>query len=92
MIIPMKCMTCGRPISHLWRSYVNKRNEYDSFRKTDAQGYEKEHGTESPELLAMKDLKIIGYKTGIPWMPKSVRICCSRHFLGCPEGLADVIS
>ncbi|MDD5417391.1 MAG: DNA-directed RNA polymerase subunit N [Candidatus Nanoarchaeia archaeon] len=24
MIIPMRCFTCGKPVSHLWEKYVEK--------------------------------------------------------------------
>jgi len=92
MIIPMRCMTCRRPISHLWISYVETRDKFYHLRNDNPDQFHEMYGDQTPEYLSMRELKIIGHETGIPWNPVSKRYCCSRHFLGCPEGLANVIT
>ena len=89
----MKCMTCGKPISHLWESYIQIRDQYRKMRRDDLQGYQTRYGVSTtPENLALKEIRIINHETGIPWNPIGNRICCARHFLGCPEGLALELS
>lgn len=29
MLIPMRCMTCGKPISHLWEEFSQRRKKED---------------------------------------------------------------
>jgi DNA-directed RNA polymerase subunit N len=33
MIIPIRCMTCGKPVAHLWEEY-NKRTQSGEDKKT----------------------------------------------------------
>ena len=33
MIIPMRCMSCGKPISHLWEDYKKRTLEQKEERK-----------------------------------------------------------
>jgi len=33
MIIPQRCFSCGKPVSHLWQSYKDKTNKGESPKK-----------------------------------------------------------
>ena len=33
MIIPIRCMGCGKPVAHLWQSYQSKIKEGESKKK-----------------------------------------------------------
>ena len=42
MIIPMRCFSCGKPISHLWEEYVQKVKKGEDRKKVlDALGLDR---------------------------------------------------
>jgi DNA-directed RNA polymerase subunit N (RpoN/RPB10) len=67
MIIPTSCFTCGKPISHLWNSYLEqltKLNNVDNIEEkkdNDEQEY-------TNEKIVLDNLKLKRY-------------CCRRMFL-----------
>lgn len=54
MIIPMVCVTCGKPISHLYDTYLDLVKNYEMKMVTKDQ----EPGKPTPEFFALRDLKI----------------------------------
>jgi DNA-directed RNA polymerase subunit N len=46
MICPISCFNCGKPISHLWDSYVEKIKS------------NREQGLDKPEKIALDELNI----------------------------------
>jgi len=51
MIIPMVCFSCGKPIAHLWFTYLELLKKYETDQKNTSSEY-------SPVYLALRDLKI----------------------------------
>lgn len=83
MIIPIRCFTCGKPISHLYEKYLkmieedyykNDSKEIKRFIDIETLENEKE---KSPECKALDELGLTRY-------------CCRRMFLGCVD-LTDSI-
>jgi len=70
MIIPMVCFSCGKPIAHLWDIYLDQVKHYELENK-------KKKVTQTPEFLALADLKI-------------GRECCRRMFL-CQHDMYDKV-
>ncbi len=33
MIIPIRCVSCGKPIAHLWESFKEKKDKGDNLKK-----------------------------------------------------------
>nr|WRJ69704.1 DNA-directed RNA polymerase subunit Rpb10/RpoN [Oceanusvirus sp.] len=70
MIIPVRCMTCGKVLSDLWRKYqieVGDRAEDD-----DGKTKTKKKSEASADVSRAKAMDDLGM----------VRYCCRRHFLG----------
>lgn len=51
MIIPILCQTCGEPIGHLWKKYVESVQKYARLDKERGQ-----KAKESPEYRARQEL------------------------------------
>lgn len=68
MIIPIRCMSCGKPISDKWRFYQNelKRMKGDS-------SLERYHfdGKDIPETPEKKIMNMLNFR----------KPCCRKHFL-----------
>tara|TARA_B100001250_G_C19517204_1_gene664324 strand:- start:103 stop:351 length:249 start_codon:yes stop_codon:yes gene_type:complete len=73
MLIPIRCFTCGKPIAHLWESYLEKIQLKYSTNVEDGKinryyDIKTMKDIKSPEGSALDDLKIDRY-------------CCRRMFL-----------
>ncbi len=68
MIIPERCMNCGKPISNKWRFYEKKRQEMRMDKDQNKVYFD---GSSLPETVEKKILDALGLK----------RQCCRKHFL-----------
>lgn len=68
MLIPVRCFTCGKPISNYWIDYTKLLKKYEKD-KTDIISFENiADSSETACFKALKELKI-------------TRMCCRRHFI-----------
>ena len=77
MIIPVRCITCGKMIADLWRAYQVKvgdrpENEPDNASNGKGKGKGKTTGQERADISRARAMDELGL----------VRYCCRRHFLG----------
>ena len=76
MIIPVRCVTCGKVIADKWRSYQFRIGD----REDDAPGKKTKR---SAPASKSKDAEVAGAATRKQAMDELglVRYCCRRHFL-----------
>lgn len=80
-MIPIKCFSCGKPVSHLWPDYVALVKEYEEQdRAAKAAGTSGEGPKQTPIARALKELGL-----------EPERYCC-RRMLMCNVDLSDDIS
>ena len=75
MIIPIRCMTCGKPIADLWNYYqneINKEKEPEDTININSKKIEKTHRGKVMDQLELK------------------RYCCRKHLLTHSD-LIDII-
>ena len=78
MLIPVRCFSCGKPISNQWQEYTKLLEKYNKNEKEvvlDIENFDTK--AETASFKALKDLKIN-------------RICCRRHFIANVD-MIDVI-
>ena len=68
MIIPVRCVTCGKVISDKWRYYQFRTGDRDD----DAPGKKNKKGGGDTPLTRKQAMDDLGL----------VRYCCRRHFIG----------
>ncbi len=68
MIIPIRCMSCGKEISSLWRFYQQQLKKLKGNQAEERYYFD---GTTIPETAEKKILDAMGIK----------RSCCRKHFL-----------
>ena len=68
MIIPIRCMSCGKEIASLWRYYQQKLKAYKGDQAEQRVYFD---GTTIPETAEKKILDAMGM----------TRPCCRKHFL-----------
>ena len=75
MIIPIRCMTCGKPIADLWNYYQNEINKEKAPEDTININSKKIEKTHRGKVMDQLELK---------------RYCCRRHLLTHAD-LIDII-
>jgi DNA-directed RNA polymerase subunit N (RpoN/RPB10) len=71
MIIPTSCFTCGKPISHLWNSYleqITKLNNDNNIEEKKDNEPQENTNENTNEKIVLDNLKLKRY-------------CCRRMFL-----------
>ncbi len=68
MIIPVRCMNCGKLLADKWRFYETKRKEMRGDKDVTKVYFD---GSTLPETIEKKILDALGLK----------RQCCRKHFL-----------
>lgn len=81
MIIPVRCVTCGKVIADKYKTYLEKVNEYKGEDKADStlgvNYIEKGEKIITPEAKALQDLGLTRY-------------CCRRHFLTHTDLISEI--
>jgi DNA-directed RNA polymerase I, II, and III subunit RPABC5 len=72
MIIPVRCMTCGKTLAGLWRSYQVKVGDRADDEPDYAKKITKKKAEASADISRAQAMDELGL----------VRYCCRRHFLG----------
>ena len=72
MLVPVRCFTCGKPLSHLWNSYleqISKSNNLEDISKEENSLTIRDKEYNTPENIAFNKLGIKKY-------------CCRSVMLG----------
>ena len=72
MIIPMVCFTCGRPIAHLWFTYLER------IKQLDKEARENKSNTNVHEIMKVDE---VGIEFEVLKELQIAPLCCRRMFL-----------
>ena len=77
MIIPVRCVTCGKMLSDKWTVYVEMINDPEKTNENTISIHISDYTKKSKELIAFEKLGIRRY-------------CCRRHLLSHIELIDDI--
>ena len=77
MIIPVRCVTCGKMLSDKWKVYVEMINDPEKTNENTISIHISDYTKKSKELQAFEKLGIRRY-------------CCRRHLLSHIELIDDI--
>lgn len=69
MIIPVRCMTCGKVLADKWEYYVKRCDELKSKKQSDESAQAPRYFEKNTTGQVLDELEL-------------TKMCCRRHFLG----------